>query len=221
MYVWYINLARRQDRSYSLIQNLRDKGVPEHAVQRFDATDRDAYETPEDLVGYATSIGFPEFQQVIGNKWIYQYLGYMVSYFRALRCIADQRNNVLLMEDDYHLNETHMELYNSFERLPPPVKFAMIGYNSGSDDLVRDLPHFDDDWQVGVPANGNSANIYTPEGAGYVLSKCKEKIDTTPECVIQQLDAPGIYSRHVYRIGIVSSPAMGKTDVMDGRWSDA
>lgn len=220
MLVWYINLQRRTDRKVSIQANLEEKDVPQHQIHRFDATDRDQYSTPHDLVGYAEVIGFPEFRETRTNKWILQYLGYMVSYFKALRDISNQSENVLLMEDDYHLVEDYHQIVSSFAQLPDDVMFAMLGYNRHSDDFIQ-LPALDDTWAIGTPSNGNSANIYTPEGAGYLLDKCRSKMDTTPECVIQQLNGePGLYSRLPDRIAIIGSPAMGQTDVMDNRWSD-
>ena len=218
MFVWYINLARRPDRNTSIRSNLMRQGAPSYAIRRFLATDRDAYDSPDALIDHAVEMGYPEFKACRGYRGIHQFLGYMVSYFRALREISGSGMNVLLMEDDYHLSESYSDICDSFEELPHPVKFAMLGYNNHSEDLKTHLPVFNGTWQIGVPANGNSANIYTPEGAAFVLDQCRQKMDTTPECVIQQISAPGIYSRKLEKIAILSSPAMGKSDVMDGRW---
>ena len=226
MNIWYINLDRRPDRRLSIESNFRAKGVPEESFMRFTATDRDKYENPESLINHADMSGFPEFREIIDHKGIHQFLGYMVSYFSALRAIADKRytswsdTDVLLMEDDYHIKESYPELCESWEELPREnLKLAMIGYNIWGDEMKRDLPEYNERWAIGPPSNGNSANIYTPEGAAYVLEQCKQNMDTTPECVIQHLDAEGIYSRKPDKMGIISSPAMGKTDVMDGRWT--
>ena len=201
-------------------RNLNQQGVPMHCQRRFFATDRDAYKTPDELINHAVELGYPEFQECRGNKHIHQYLGYMVSYFRALREIAQQSSPVLLMEDDYHIAETYSDIIESFEDLPPPVRVAMLGYNSGSEDLKEHLAIFNSDWQRGAPANGNAANIYTPEGAAYVLEACQQKMDTTPECVIQQIpeETAGIYSRRLTRIAIITSPNAGPSNVIDGRW---
>lgn len=227
MNIWYINLDRRPDRDRSMKANLRAKGVPEDRIVRFTATDRDAYENPASLINYGISVGFQEFYQCLNHKGIHQFLGYMISYFRALRRIADlgltyhnESQDVLLMEDDYHIKEDYSDLCASWEELPRQnLKLAMIGYNVWGADMKRDLPKFNDTWNIGPPSNGNSANIYTPEGAAYVLAECKKKMDTTPECVIQHLLSDGIYSRNPDKMGIITSPAAGESNVMDGRWT--
>ena len=220
MFIWYINLTRRLDRHISMRNNLKQQGVPPFLIRQFFATDRDAYKTPDELIDHAIELGYPEFEACRENKGIHQFLGYMVSYFRALREISQQSSPVLLMEDDYHLGETYSEIIESFEDLAPPVRIAMLGYNSGSPDLKENLAIFNSDWQHGAPANGNAANIYTPEGAAFLLEQCQKKMDTTPECVIQQipLEIPGIYSRRLHKIAIITSPNAGKSNVMDGRW---
>lgn len=222
MFIWYINLTRRQDRHRSLQKNLRQQGVPQFAIRRFFATDRDAYDTPDALIDHAVEIGYPEFEKCRHHTGIHQFLGYMISYFRALREIAEQSDTVLLMEDDYHLAETYSEIIEAFEELLPPVRIAMLGYNAGSEDYKENLPIFNQTWQHGAPANGNSANIYTPEGADFLLQLCRSKMDTTPECVIQQIptEIPGVYARRRNQIAIITSPNAGPSNVMDGRWTE-
>lgn len=216
MQVWYINLKRRNDRRFSIYNNFVKKHVPGDKIKRFDATDRDAFDDIQSLISFAVT-DFPEFENTRKHEGIWMYLGYMHSYLSALRDIRDQDETVLLMEDDYHLNEKYSTLLMSFEQLPKPVKFAMIGYNVHSEDFIE-LPDYDETWRIGAPANGNSANIYTPQGAGFVLDACLAKMDTTPECVIQQLKSEGIYSRHPDKMGIISSPKMGRSDVFEGKF---
>ena len=220
MEVWYINLDRRPDRDVSIRENLFLYAVPPNRIRRFNAIDRDDFETPEDLVASAVKDGFPQFGEVLEHSYILQYTGYMFSYLRALRAIGSSSCPVLLMEDDYHLCESYGEICRSLVDLDAGWKMAMLGYNISEDSLVSRPRLADSDyWQLGAPSNGNSANIYSPLGAGFVLEKCLSDMQTTPECVIQKMvNEPGIYSRILSKISIVTSPYSGTTDVMDGRW---
>ena len=217
MEIWYINLERRNDRKDIFLREMAEKNVPSEKIVRIDATDRDAFETPNALVEYAESIGFPEFQICIKSGNHLTYLGYMVSYFRSLDLIAQQTKNVLLMEDDYSLTENYEDVCDLFNELPNPVYFAMLGYNKNNKQLITDLEPLSDNsvWQRGVPANGNMANIYTPRGARFLLDRCKKGLPQTPETIIEELrdDVPFIYSRKIPYIGIRRPVKKGDTDV--------
>ena len=125
------------------------------------------------------------------------------------------------MEDDYHLHESYNRIVSSLSELGNDWKLAMLGYNRASKDFLE-LPRLPDSdtWNMGAPANGNSANIYTPDGARFVLERCLADLATTPECVIQKLknEHSGVYSRIPSRIAIKTSPQQGGTDVMTKGW---
>lgn len=217
MQVWYINLDRRRDRREAIESNLKEMGVPDDRIHRFPATDRDAFETPNALVAHAVELGYPEFQ-IFLKRGRLLYLGYMVSYFRALDAISKQSKTVLLMEDDYALDETYAEICASFDQLPKPVKFAMLAYNINNPNIRTCSPVSKKSvWQYGAPANGNMANIYTPEGAGWLLDICKERLPLTPEHIIHSLplETPYIYSRKLDHIKMSRPTAKGDTDVMN------
>ena len=63
MQVWYINLERRRDRKVSIEENFRASGVPRGCVNRFNGTDRNAFDSPESLVESLVHDGFPEFER--------------------------------------------------------------------------------------------------------------------------------------------------------------
>lgn len=216
MEVWYINLNRRTDRRNMMEKNLKEMGVPEARIRRISGTDRDAFESPNALVAHAIELGYPEFQKYLIEKRHFIYLGYMVSYFRALDAIRQQTEAVLLMEDDYALHETYTEICESFAELPTPVRFAMLAYNIRHPDIRACSPLSDTSvWQYGTPANGNIANIYTPEGAAFLLEICKQRLPETCESTIKNLplDTPHVYSRKREHIRISRPTTKGDTDV--------
>ena len=220
MDVWYINLDRRTDRRNMIEKNFKEMGVPEARVQRISGTDRDAFESPNALVTHAGELGYPEFQKYLIEQRHLIYLGYMVSYFRALDTIRQQTETVLLMEDDYALHETYTEICESFAELPKPVRFAMLAYNINHPD-TRTCPPLSETsvWQHGTPANGNIANIYTPEGAAFLLDICRQRLPETCENTIKNLplDTPHVYSRKREHIRIGRPAAKGDTDVRNKR----
>ena len=221
MEVWYINLDRRTDRRDALEKNLKEMNVPNKQIRRVSATDRDAFESPDALVAHAAEIGFPEFQESLRHGIGLKYLGYNISYFRALDEIRNQNKIVLLMEDDYILTESYYKIWNSFLILPLPLKFAMLGYGWHTKNQTfsefRPCAAVSDEsvWQYGAPQRGTCANIFTPDGAAYLLDICKTLPTKSIETVIRDVipTFPGIYSRKPAHIAIEESPAVGESDV--------
>ena len=218
MKVCYINLDRRPDRRNGLVKNLYEMDVPPEKIFRCTATDRSMYETPAQMIEAAKELGYPEFQINLYQKTHLKYLGYMISLFRALDWAAGQKENVLIMEDDYRLVEPYHSIVDSLGELINPINIAMLGWNKNAED-VREclgLSH-QSVWQYGTPSNGNQGNVYSPEGAAFILETCKNELPTTPEVVIKQLPigTPRCYSRKVEHICVKSSPFTRTSDVMN------
>lgn len=223
MKVCYINLDRRPDRRKALVQNLYEMDVPPHKIFRCTATDRDMYETPAQMVQAAAAMGYPEFQINLYEKTHLKYLGYMISLFRALDWAADQKENVLIMEDDYRLIEPYHTICHSLGELINPINVAMLGWNKNAKDVRECLGLSQQSiWQYGTPSNGNQGNVYSPEGAQFILDTCKAGLPTTPEVVIKELDisTPRCYSRKLEHICIKSTPFTKTSDVMNEEGAD-
>ena len=196
--IMYINLDSRPDRRKSITQNLRDMGVPLVRTHRLTATDRAWYPTPVEMVRAAREMGFPEFEINLEQRVHLKYLGYMISLFRALDWVADQKNNVLVMEDDYCLSEKYTDITRSLRELESPINIAMLGWNKNAMSIRPCQPlSYVSKWQIGTPSNGNQGNIYSPEGAALILEQCKNGLPSTPEVTIKELplDTPRCHAR--------------------------
>ena len=174
--VLYINLDSRPDRDKEFCKVMESINGPLPIMNRFRAHDGRDYESRDAIVEAASADGFRFFDQSwFGGKR--GSLAYIWSYFACLRMCVTSQKMTLILFDDRPLGQPVSKVNEILQKIDENEKhpFRVLQLNWFNPlDLDQSVSHreplsYFEDYCSGFAGYGDQRNIYSPEGAQWML----------------------------------------------------
>ena len=174
--ILYINLDSRPDRKEEFCRVMESINGPLPIMKRFQAHDGRDYENRDAIVEAASADGFRFFDQSwFGGKR--GSLAYIWSYFTCLRMCVTSKKTTLILFDDRPLglpvSKVNEILQKIDENEKHPFRILQLNWFNPLDldqSVSNRVPlSYLEDYCSGFSGHGDQRNIYSPEGAQWML----------------------------------------------------
>ena len=174
--VLYINLDSRPDRNEKfceVMESINGGSIP--IMQRFRAHYGRDYESSESLIKAGAADGFRFFDQpwFVGGRGN---LAYAWSYLSCLRMCVDSGKVTLILFDDRPLGQPISQANEVLQKIEFHEKhpFRILQLNWGTSDRSQSVSRREplsylEDYCLGFSGHGDQRNIYSPEGAQWMI----------------------------------------------------
>lgn len=185
------NLDRRLDRWYACVGALRARRIPDNRIHRFSAHDGEAYnnaaEAQEESLKSFPNSTYLSTKIEVGGIYDKHFYCWCWTWYEIMIEIANQSNDaipVLFLVDDIMLHLDYRVICELVESVyDENTSFKILQLNTVTVSH-HNLPRINQkELTLGLRGNGDQSNIYSAEGARYLLALANNHGYTSPEHV--------------------------------------
>ena len=212
MKVAILTIPAQRHRLFGLFGHFQTIGFPVfasmHLFDIYNGFDCNDYETVADVYRAMIADGHTKYKGYEDHpiEWLSNDVHYLVpewGMLNILRKVASGDEPVLVIENDaYFIDITYAEIEKRWSDLENAVGFDSINVamftviRPGLDERIANAPLEDIDgfWAKGACGPGQTANIYTPQGADWIVKNKKPLPIIESFLYESQADTPNVYS---------------------------